>query len=164
MMITTHYSHLLSDSSFAGALQELDLLLARQDDLMRLSDEQAETPLAAGKWSRKQVLGHLIDSAINNLSRFVRAQIPAELEAGVLHFPGYAQAHWVVVQRHQSSEMMRLLQLWDALNVQIYQVMLAAEPAALQTPCVIAAAPAITLEALFVDYVGHLKHHLAQLT
>jgi hypothetical protein len=167
-VIQTDYSQLLPEVSFAGALAELDQLLAQQDRLMKLSDILAEAPLASGKWSRKQVLGHLIDSALNNLQRFVRAHntnTPEEdaPEDGVLNFPGYAQNAWVLVQRHQNSEMMRLLQLWDALNTQIYHVMVATEPATLQTRCRVGKGAPITLEALFIDYVGHLKHHLAQI-
>ena len=41
-------------------------------DLARITDADAIQPRAAGKWSRKQILGHLIDSASNNHQRFVR--------------------------------------------------------------------------------------------
>ena len=62
---------------------------------MAISDEAAATPPAPGKWSPKEVIGHLIDSAINNQGRFVRAQLDRNL-----NFPGYEQEGWVRLQRY----------------------------------------------------------------
>jgi hypothetical protein len=62
-------------------------------NLRALSESRAEQPRAPGKWSPKQVIGHLIDSAANNHQRFVRAQQDASYTG-----PGYTQDHWVAVQ------------------------------------------------------------------
>ena len=63
--------------------------------LASLSDIDACRPESAGKWSTKHVIGHLTDSAVNNLDRIVRMQ----LEPGQ-HLPGYDQASWVRVQHY----------------------------------------------------------------
>jgi RimJ/RimL family protein N-acetyltransferase len=63
--------------------------------LRRISDAVATVPRAPGKWSAKQVLGHLIDSASVNHERFVRA-----VQLDDLVFPGYDQDAWVEAQRY----------------------------------------------------------------
>src|SRR5258708_9146216 len=57
--------------------------------LVTISEAEASVPEREGKWSAKQVIGHLIDSAVNNLGRIVRIQI----EAGQ-NLPGYKQMGW----------------------------------------------------------------------
>ncbi|HSV91472.1 MAG TPA: hypothetical protein VLH81_00290 [Desulfobacterales bacterium] len=66
---------------------------------------------APGKWSRKEVLGHVVDSALNNHQRFVRAQLAEALE-----FPGYAQVDWVRCQDYQSADWPGLVALWTGVN------------------------------------------------
>ena len=56
--------------------------------LVTLSNADASIPEREGKWSTKEVIGHLTDSAVNNLGRIVRMQIAHE------HMPGYAQEQW----------------------------------------------------------------------
>jgi hypothetical protein len=58
--------------------------------LLVISEEESRAPRAEGKWSSKEVVGHLIDSASNNHQRFVRAQFTDHLV-----FPGYEQEAWV---------------------------------------------------------------------
>jgi hypothetical protein len=59
-----------------------DVLATVESELPRLRaipEEKASAPRAPGKWSAKQVMGHLIDSAFNNHQRFVRAQLSSSL-------------------------------------------------------------------------------------
>jgi hypothetical protein len=79
--------------------------------LRAISESRAEQPRAPGKWSPKQVIGHLIDSAANNHQRFVRAQ-EGESYTG----PGYKQDHWVAVQGYQEASWDDLVALWCAYN------------------------------------------------
>src|SRR5690242_13578157 len=75
--------------------------------LRSMSEARAAQPRAAGKWSPKQVMGHLIDSAANNHQRFIRAQ-----EGEGYSGPGYTQDHWVAVQGYQDSSWDDLITLW----------------------------------------------------
>jgi len=126
--------------------------------LAAIAEEGAGEPRAAGKWSRKQVLGHLIDSAVNNHQRFVRAQLgPA------LAFPGYEQERWVERQGYQQRPWAELVALWSALNRHLVHVVDRIDPESLDRPCTIGADAPITLRALAQDYVRHLRHHLAQI-
>src|SRR4030095_2595683 len=47
--------------------------------LRLLQETEVSLKPAPGKWSKKEILGHLIDSATNNHQRFVRTQMTEEL-------------------------------------------------------------------------------------
>src|SRR5437868_3386676 len=97
--------------------------------LLTLSDRQAAARPAPGKWSPKEIVGHLIDSASNNHGRFVRAQLQDDLI-----FEGYEQDEWVRIARYQERAWPELVRLWQALNDHIADVMAAADPESLAKP------------------------------
>lgn len=117
-MIKTHYSHRLRTPTLTGALLDLEEILCLGPQLLAVGEARAGAPRAPGKWSPKQVLGHLIDSAANNTQRVVRAQIPEHLEGGALHLPGYAQDAWVETQGHAERPWQQLIELWLVLTEQ----------------------------------------------
>jgi hypothetical protein len=149
----------------ADFLETVDTSAAR---LRALSGAEAAVRPAPGKWSRKEIIGHLIDSATNNHGRFVRAQLQDDLI-----FEGYEQAEWVDVQRYQAREWAELVLLWQSLNHHLAHVMETTETNALTKPRArhnldrlawqpVRATEPTTLEYFMRDYVGHLKHHLRQ--
>lgn len=73
-----------------------------------------------GKWSRKEILGHLIDSAINNLKRFTDAQFADD---SYLVQP-YNQDELVKLNKYQCASLEHLLILWQSLNRQLIIVAL----------------------------------------
>src|SRR6476659_3164358 len=75
--------------------------------LLAMSEEQSETARAADKWSPKEIIGHLIDSAAHNHLRFVKAQLSDHLA-----FTGYNQADLVRVKRYNEEPWKQLVQLW----------------------------------------------------
>ena len=137
--------------------------------LVALTDEEASRAPAAGKWCPKQIVGHLVDSACNNPSRFVRAQFSDEL-----HFPGYRQEAWVAVQRYDEADWRELLALWRSYNVHIARIVGAMSDEELHKArprdgldpaswgAVLAHDP-VTLDHFVVDYVQHLERHLTQI-
>lgn len=137
--------------------------------LLAMNDEDAARRPAPGKWSPKEVIGHLIDSAANNHQRFVRAGYQDDLL-----FQGYEQDGWVERQRYQEEPWRELVELWRAYNLHIAHVMDAVpeeerlRPRArhnlhqLAWQLVPADQPA-TLDYFMRDYIGHLKHHLRTL-
>jgi hypothetical protein len=124
--------------------------------LRALSEEEANFRRAPGKWTRKEIVGHLIDSAFNNHQRFVRAQGTTRFE-----WPGYQQERWVVVHRYHERPFVDLVDLWAAANDHLAYVIEALPVEARAIPCVIGGKEA-TLEWWVTDYLAHLRHHLEQ--
>jgi DinB superfamily len=102
----------------ASATAETHCLRARASAAPAvISEEESSRAAAPGKWTPKQIIGHLIDSACNNHSRFVRAQFSDEL-----YFPGYRQEEWVAVQRYDTASWSDLLALWRCYNLHIARI------------------------------------------
>src|ERR1041384_4907726 len=137
--------------------------------LSQISSEQSGKPRAEGKWSPREIIGHLIDSASNNHQRFVRAQFTDDLV-----FAGYEQEGWVRVQDYQGEDWSQLLDLWKLYNKHIHHVMsLIPEEARtklrykhnlhqIASDKLIESDP-VTLEWFMRDYVDHMKKHLSQI-
>ena len=125
--------------------------------LSAISDEAASTKPAPNKWSRKEILGHLIDSAANNHQRFMRLQLQAEIS-----LPGYDQDDWVRLNRYQQRTWNEIVTLWSAYNRHLASVIESLDDSALghvwHSPD-----GDVTLEFIANDYVRHLEHHLAQI-
>ena len=109
-------------------------------------------------WSPKEVLGHLIDSAANNHQRFVRAQ-----ETDAVSLPGYEQNHWVRSQGYNDADWPHLVALWTHLNLHLADVIARIPIDRYSVPCAIGESAPVTLEFVIVDYLNHLKHHMAQI-
>jgi hypothetical protein len=110
---------------------------------------------AADRWTIKEVIGHLIDSAANNHQRFVRAQFIPELT-----FPAYEQNEWVACQAYNDADWPELLELWQRYNRHLAHVIRHVRPSSLGVRCTIGSYEPVTLQFLIEDYVVHLKHHL----
>ena len=149
--------------------QLADTVTATAARLRVVPDDVAARRISPDKWSAKEIIGHLIDSASNNHQRFVRAVGQDDLV-----FMGYAQDEWVRLQQYQSAPWPELLTLWETFNRHLARVMrsipdavrlrehhqhnlheLAWRPVPHDQPA--------TLDYFMRDYVGHLEHHLRQI-
>jgi len=135
-----------------------DVVSSVEPLLQQVSEAESQKPILSGGWSRKQVLGHLIDSASNNHQRFVRAALQ-----GSLDFPGYDQQQWVRVQAVDEAPWQVLVALWASYNRHLSHVVAHLPAAQLAAPCRIASAEPVTLRFLAEDYLRHLRHHLTQI-
>jgi hypothetical protein len=137
----------------------LDAVVDEVAPLLRgFTGDEVSRPCIAGGWSRKQILGHLIDSASNNHQRFVCALLAPELDA-----PGYDQPGCARVERFAEADWTMLVDLWTSYNRLLAHILRGVPESKLATPCRIGGAPAVTLEELAIDYVRHLEHHLNQI-
>src|SRR4029453_2043663 len=125
--------------------------------LSAISDDAASKKPAPDKWSKKEILGHLIDSAANNHQRFVRLQLQPEIS-----LPGYDQDNWVRLNRYQQAPWSEIIILWSAYNRHLATVIESLDEATLghlwHSP-----SGDVTLEFIATDYVRHLRHHLSQI-
>jgi DinB superfamily len=128
-------------------------------ELRKFTDEQASERPAPGRWTKKQVIGHLIDSAANNHQRFVRAAL-----AGAVEFPGYDQNQWVDLQQYQQIPWEQLITLWTALNEHLLHVFRQLTPEQWAAQCSGGDRGTRTLEQLLESYVAHLHQHLMKMS
>lgn len=139
--------------------EELRQVLAESSEaLARLSEKECGERTAPDKWSKKEVLGHLIDSASNNHQRFVRAQLIPELKLA-----GYEQEGWVQTQGYHDESWTELVQFWKFYNLHLVHLIGTIPEAVIHNRIVIGDNEPVTLEFVVQDYVRHLKHHLKQI-
>jgi len=131
-----------------------EVVLEHLPGLQTLSEAQGGRKPAPEVWSAKEILGHLIDSGVNNHARFVRAGA----EDG-LSLPGYDQNVWVRAGAYQDCSWAEVLVLWQAYQLHLAQVIGHLNPAQLAHTLSIGGEP-ITLAFVAQDYV---RHQLAQL-
>ena len=146
--------------------QTIELGAAR---LLEIPEEQSAIPRSEDKWSPKEIIGHLIDSASNNHQRFVRAQFTDELI-----FAGYEQEGWVRVQNYQGESWPELVQLWKLYNQHILHLV-SHIPEETRTKLrskhnlhqiasdAISENEPVTLDFFIRDYLDHMKKHLGQI-
>jgi hypothetical protein len=139
------------------------------EQFLGISEQDSQTPRAEGKWSPKEIVGHLIDSAANNHQRFVRSQFGDELV-----FIGYEQEEWVRVQGYNQEPWQHLVQLWKHYNLHLLHLM-SLTPEETRTKArvkhnldqiawqTVATTEAVTLDYFMRDYVAHMKNHLRQI-
>jgi hypothetical protein len=121
-----------------------------------IPDEIFQAKPLRHKWSKQEVLGHLVDSAQNNLRRFICTQYEPEPPLIV-----YQQDFWVAANQYQEMEKSDLIELWRLLNLRICAV-LESMPEANYTK-ESNTGSLRTLAWLAEDYVKHMKHHINQI-
>lgn len=121
-----------------------------------INEEDWAYKISPEKWSKKEILGHLCDSALSNIRRFVITQYK-ENENIV-----YDQDFWVKAQNYQNIPTSDIISLWKILNLQIVHVVENIPDEDLQRTCdMTKTEPQIfTLEFIINDYISHLQHHL----
>jgi hypothetical protein len=126
--------------------------------LGRLPPKQVELKPAPSKWSPKEELGHLLDSAANNHQRIVRTQLEDKPA-----MPGYDGNRWVELHAYQRRNWRELIELWTSLNRQLLSAAEAAPESAWPRTCTIADSEPLTLKFVFEDYLEHMRHHLSHI-
>lgn len=144
---------------FSAIASDLGRTVAQAKPLLLKLDNADTTPRPnENKWAKKEILGHLLDSASNNHQRFVRAA-----QQGSLTFPGYDQNFLVDLQRFADVDWNFLVDFWAAYNRFLAHVINSLPAEAAGIMCNIGNNKPATLEWIAADYVAHLKHHLNQI-
>lgn len=125
--------------------------------LTQIPEAEFSRKPAPGKWSNKEILGHLIDSATNNHQRFVRAQF--EESPTIV----YDQNNWNTYSHYNLLDSKQLILFWESYNRHILELIHHITPENLNRTCWNGGEAPQTLEWLFIDYVAHMEHHLKQM-
>jgi len=137
--------------------EELEFILEKYKPLFKtISDDQWPIKPLPNKWSKKEILGHLIDSASNNHQRFVRLQIEDHVK-----LPKYRQNEWVAVQHWQEKDWSAILALWQLYNEHIAYLFERMDKTKLRHIVTLGETD-FTLQFIIDDYVDHMEHHLKQ--
>lgn len=112
------------------------------------------------KWSKKEELGHIIDSAQNNIQRFIRVQYEENVHIR------YNPDNWVAMNDYQMRDTKELIELWYLLNKQIIAILEKMPEEKWETLMSFDINPSVKNTTLYIaeDYVKHMTHHLESIT
>lgn len=125
--------------------------------LNEINDETFSEKPNVNKWSKKEILGHLIDSATNNHQRFVRSQF--EQTPTII----YDQNNWNKYNYYQQISKKQIVDFWTTYNKQLLELIKNISSENLLKECKTSDGNNYTIEFLCNDYVEHLEHHLKQI-
>lgn len=111
------------------------------------------------KWSKKEILGHMIDSAQNNIQRFIRGTYEEGFKIV------YHQEEWVKAQHYNEASLTELLEMWKLLNHQIVRILRSYPSHRLEVTSDIGhqQPELVTIKQIGEGYIEHLLHHLLQI-
>ena len=122
--------------------------------LLQTKVELTNVRLSEDKWSLKEIIGHLIDSASNNHQRFVRLQFD-----DLLNFPPYDGEKWIIAEKYIKMDWSVLISLWYNYNALLLNIIENIDVAVYNNVWV-KGEDALPLELLINDYFKHLGLHV----
>ena len=160
-----------------NSINRIEKLLPKVNSYYKLlSDEDVNFKKSPDKWSKKEILGHLSDSAINNLSRFIKAQYAPQ----PFKIIEYDQDEWVRAAHYQDMSINEVLAFWESVNRTIVMVLKYFPSEMLKYECYLdgetfniytkkeipeytGTGGMRTIHWLIDDYVAHMEYHLKQI-
>lgn len=140
------------------AIKRLTELTLELPELLKgISEIKFSIKPSPEKWSKKEILGHLIDSATNNHQRFIRVQF--EKRPAIF----YEQDNWVRYHYYNELPAKQLIRFWTAYNKQLIEIIKRIPEENLVLECKMRDGKFVTLDYLVNDYVTHLEHHINQI-
>lgn len=137
----------------------LNIVMVYLEKFKHISEIDWHHKISEDKWSKLEILGHLCDSAHNNMRRFIVTQY---CENEKIH---YEQDQWVSIQGYQKMESTDVVLMWKLLNEQIVRIIKSMPESAKERTCDTGKTTfnPCTLEFLIEDYIQHTLHHLSQI-
>ncbi|RLQ94591.1 DinB family protein [Falsibacillus albus] len=126
------------------------------DVFSTMSEREISTRPSPTKWSKKEIVGHLCDSAVNNMARFINIQYAEQVYA----IQTYDQEQWVAIQHYHDRPLEEIFTLFQSLNKQIAAIIENVPTEKLSNLCDIGNNEQRTLEWLIRDYLDHMEHHI----
>ena len=138
------------------AISRLNYIIDKVPSILKeIGEENMSAKPLPTKWSKKEIIGHLIDSATNNHQRFVRGQFETIPEIR------YDQNKWNEYSFYQQIDSDQIILFWAIYNKQLIEI-INRIPAENLKRQIKVGQNLLTLESLIADYVEHLEHHLKQ--
>ena len=129
-------------------------LISRFYSIMLTNEKLSSIKLGEDKWTLKEMIGHLIDSASNNHQRFIRLQLQNELR-----LPGYEAEEWKQVSNVDELDYGFLIDFWKSYNEYLIHIIKNIKQACLKNVWKSENGEK-TLEFLVKDYFEHIKWHI----
>jgi uncharacterized damage-inducible protein DinB len=133
-------------------------IAAARAKIDEMDSSVASAPVRPGGWNSKQLLGHLIDSALNNHQRFVRGALDGKYQG-----PTYEQHGWVNLHGYDGLPWNELVGHWQRQNDLLCAVVERIPEDKYDSPCQVGTDAPVTLRFLAEDYLVHLHHHVDQI-
>lgn len=144
-------------------------ITASKKRLLAISEDDASKRPIPDKWTKKEILGHLVDSACNNHRRFVIATAQNNLV-----FDQYDQNHWVSFKHYQRMPWETVVNLWHDYNLLMAHLVDQIPASTLYRETTdhnfdrvafrtIPAGKSTNLDYFIKDYLAHMQHHIRQI-
>ncbi|MBU0475315.1 MAG: DinB family protein [Bacteroidetes bacterium] len=137
--------------------QLLEIIGKTKTIFSEISDTEWNYQISPSKWTKKEILGHLIDSATNNHQRFVRLQFE---ENPTIY---YDQNKWVSIQNYLNAPVENLILFFEIYNKHLAHILTQIPEDKYKNQCNVNKEQPLTLEWIAKDYIRHMKHHLNQI-
>lgn len=124
------------------------------NELTNVEGDITEINPSENKWSLKEIVGHLVDSASNNHQRFIRMQF-----GDLIDFPAYDGEKWIKAENYNGMDWEVLIALWYSYNILILNLIGNVSEASLENVW-IKDEKAFTLEELIHSYYEHIDTHI----
>jgi len=142
-------------TSLHSIASELDQIIDQNlPALQIIPEEKFQYKPSPTKWSRKEILGHMVDSAQSNIRRFIVSQY--EEQPKIV----YNQDKWVAITNYQQYSLPDLISLWYLVNKHICHLLRNITPEMAERK--VQTEDLHTVQWLAQDYIRHLLHHLHQ--
>jgi hypothetical protein len=144
-----------------NVIAELNEIVTEYSErISRIPEKDFSNKPLPNKWSKREVLGHLIDSGHNNLRRFISGQYES-----VPPMIFYDQDFWVKANDYQHRRTTDVIELWTLINEQICAVLTTMAQGNYSKTVDVGKQESklLTLQFLAEDYVNHMKHHMNQI-